>query len=92
MRLQKFQVSDPLFWGYQITLDIDSIYTSTDIIEILKNDMIDYFKNKNLELLIQELISIHFHVKNINIIKNNPNEDIIYICNHIHCSDISCHN
>ena len=90
MRLQKFQVSDETFWGYQITLDLDIIFNTKDIIEILKEDMINYFKKKNLQFLIDKINVIHLNVPDINKIKNCEVTEIVYICSHEH--NCSCCN
>lgn len=89
MKLIKFQVSDDIFWGYQVTIDIDVFHSSHDIIEVVRNDMINFFKSHNLLMLVDRINELPLHMPNIESLKNNVNaiNHVIYICTHEHkCS------
>ena len=94
MKLIKFQLSDELFWGYQITIDIDVFHSSHDIIEVVKNDMIIFFKSHNLLMLSDRIQELPLHMPCINSLKNNVNaiNQVIYICSHEHSCSCSCNN
>lgn len=82
--IRKFQLSDDIFWGYQVDINLNTVNSIKQIISIIKHDIISYLKPHNLEILIEKitdkkLYSIPFE----DILLSNPKE-IIYICNHPH--------
>lgn len=83
MNLRKFQVSDSLFWGYQIILDINFFTNEKHLVEIIKEDMIQFFKSKNLLMLAEKIPNYQFHIPSLSKIKLS-NDEIIYVCSHIH--------
>lgn len=91
VNLKNFQVSDEIFWGYKITLDIDFFNNEKDLIKIVKEDMKLFFKKFNLIMLSEKLDYIEFHIPNLNNIKQSNNQ-IIYICSHKHCNCCNCIN
>ena len=96
--IRTFQLSDDIFWGYQVNINLDTVHSIEQIICIIKHDVICYLKPKNLEILIEKirdkkLYSIPFD----DILLRDP-KDILYICNvpHDNCcisesGDHKCH-
>lgn len=84
MNLRKFQLSDDLFWGYQLTLDLDFFTNEQHLINIIKEDMIQFFKSKNLLQLVDKISQIELHIPPLSKIKQNINQQLVYVCSHRH--------
>lgn len=69
-----YQISDKLLWGFRITIE-----NNQNPIEIMKNQLINFFQEKNLVYLEDRVRKIDLHIHNY----NSDNNGIIYIC--------SCH-
>ena len=82
----KFQISDPVWWGYNINVDIDSFHNSESIIEYVLNNLNATLRSLNLlpQAEFLEKVKKDFHIHDItfeNLI-TNKNQEIIYICRH----------
>lgn len=86
MKLVTFQLSDEIFWGYKIVIDIDMFTSSHDIIEIVKDDMKQFFKSHNLLNLAERIDGLSLCMPCLQNLKNKINitEQIVYICSHEH--------
>ncbi len=79
-----FQISHELFWGYRLQINLQTINSYDDAINLIREDLIRFFQSRNLELLVQKLNEINFHVHQ----PNRPFElwhetdinDIFYVC------------
>lgn len=81
-----FQISDDLFWGFKIKINIDLYQNSEDIVEEVKEKLKDFLSTHNLQVLKEKVDTKILHTSSINQIHNSKNTDIIYVCmcNHGH--------
>lgn len=82
-----FQISDDTFWGYRIVVDMLYIDSLNTVIDLVKNDMKNYFLQRNMLQLVDkvEKLKLHCHSHpNAYLIKNlletTTEKDIIYLC------------
>lgn len=81
---RKFIISDDLFSGFEIIVDLDEHESLIDIINTITNALLTILKEKKLNILSQKLELINFHIHNYNfadILLSEP-DTIFYICNH----------
>lgn len=82
-----FQVSSEIFWGYRVTIDLSTVTTINDIIQFVCDDLEQYLRGANLQMLIEKLHASHFHIHSPFtsfdeiLIKADPNT-VIFICDH----------
>lgn len=81
MRMRKFQISSDLFWGWQTYVDIKRYPEVKDIAEIVKADLVQHLKEKNLMILAEKAAQLQLHCHDTIADK----EGIIYLCDH--CKD-----
>jgi len=89
MKLRKFQLSCPVFWGYNQYIYIEKYNNIDDIINDVLNSCEVFFKNNNLidmyEFFKTIKSSYHIHDCNFETILNSKDGDIFYICRHDNC-------
>jgi len=89
MKLRKFQLSCPVFWGYNKYIDIERFNNLNDIIKNVLDSCEEFFKSNNLIDLYEFFKSIkssyHIHDVNMDILLNSQENDIFYICRHDNC-------
>mgnify|MGYP006090558757 CR=1 FL=1 len=80
-----FQISDDLFWGFKVNLNIDLFNNSLDIVKEVKEQLKNFLSKHNLQVLKEKIYDKQLHTSSINDIRNSKNTDIIYVCtcNHI---------
>ena len=90
MKLRKFQISCPVFWGYHKYVDIEQYNNLNDIINNVLNDCELFFKSHNLIDLYEFFKSIkstyHIHDLTFDILLNSNDTDTFYICRHENCN------
>lgn len=78
------QISDELFWGYNMIININDYSSFEELGLAMKKDLIKFLNSHNLQLLKEkaELLNLHNH----NFEKYEDiyytNDDIIYLCGH----------
>ena len=89
MKLRKFQLSCPVFWGYNKYIDIEKYNNIKDILNHVLNSCEEFFKLNNLIDLFEFFKSIkhlyHIHDANFETLLNSNENDTIYICRHDGC-------
>lgn len=85
VNLRTFQISGNHFWGFKRTIDLDYFDTSEQIINKITDDIKEFLKKENLEILIEELRKKKYHIMDIGdiLVKTEP-KDTIFICDHCH--------
>jgi hypothetical protein len=86
VNLRKFSISDELFSGFEIMIDLDNLETIDNIIkEVLKNaiDVLEEKKFYNLVRLLKDKANkFHVHDYTFAEILMSQTNDIFYICSH----------
>ena len=77
-----FQISDDIFWGYQVKINMHTVHSVEQIISIIKHDIITYLKPKNLEILIEKIRDKNFYCISFEDILLCNSGDTVYLCNH----------
>lgn len=84
--ITKFQISDLIWWGYNLDVNITYFNNLDDIINYVINNLEVTLKSLNLlpqyELLQKVRSNFHIHNYSYENLLNNKNNDIIYICRH----------
>uniref|UniRef100_A0A6C0IXN2 Uncharacterized protein n=1 Tax=viral metagenome TaxID=1070528 RepID=A0A6C0IXN2_9ZZZZ len=75
-----FQISDDLFWGFKVRLNIDLYNNPADIVKEVKEQLKDFLSTHNLQVLKEKVDDKPLHTSSINHIRNSKNGDIIYVC------------
>jgi hypothetical protein len=82
----KFQISDPIWWGYNLTHNILEFNNLDEIVEYTINNLITTLKSLNLlpqaELLKNVKKDFHIHGNTFEDILNLNEDEIVYICRH----------
>ena len=90
MKLRKFQLSCPVFWGYNKYIDLEKYNNIHDIMKEVLNSCEEFFKSNNLidmyEFFKTIKLSYHIHDGNYETLLNSKDEDIFYICRHNDCN------
>ena len=83
---KKFQISDPIWWGYNLEIELDDFFNLNDIIDFVLENLQATLTSLNLlpqaEML--QKVKKEFHIHGLefkDIIEKNDN-DTIYICRH----------
>ena len=89
MKLRKFQLSCPVFWGYNKYIDIERYNNLNDIIKNVLDSCEEFFKSNNLIDLYEFFKSIkssyHIHDVTLDILLNSQEDTTFYICRHDNC-------
>jgi hypothetical protein len=89
MKLRKFQLSCPVFWGYNKYIDVEKYNNINDILKHVLNSCGEFFQSNNLIDLFEFFKSIkhlyHIHDANFESVINSKDTDIFYICRHDGC-------
>ena len=82
----KFQISDSLWWGYNIILNLDDFHNSEDIIEFVLDNLNVTLRSLNLVIQSEylEKVKKDFHIHDLTFeqILTNKEADTIFICRH----------
>ena len=85
MYRKKFQLSCPLFWGFNKYIDLDNCYNNKDIIQKMIKKLKDFLEENNLITLLEKLKKVendyHIHDYKFETILLSDTE-IYYICRH----------
>ena len=99
MKLRKFQLSCPVFWGYNKYIDVEKYNNLNDILIHVLKSCEEFFQSNNLIDLVEFFKSIkhlyHIHDSNFETILNSDENYTIYICRHDGCEthmDITIRN
>jgi hypothetical protein len=82
----KFQISDPIWWGYNIDINLDNYYNLDNIIEYILDNLNVTLRSLNLlpQAEFLEKVKKDFHIHNYrfeDILTFKENETV-YICRH----------
>ena len=80
-----FTISAELFGGYSLKVDLDEIESTEEVIALVKSDLTNFLKQKNLQMLIEKLEKQIYHCLSFGdiLIETQPNSTI-YLCGHCH--------
>ena len=79
-----FEISDELFGGFLIKIDLDIVESLEDIVEYMINELSTILKANNFEMLVDKLEKKYFHIHGYtfgNILLSDES-DKFYICGH----------
>ena len=78
------QISDKLFWGFNIIIEIDNYKSFDELIKLIKNELLLFLNTNNLiELaILAEGLKLHNHMYNDYQDLYSTKDDIIYLCGH----------
>ena len=81
---KKFKISDRTFSGYAVDLDMEYYDSLDQICTAVKNNLIQFLKLHNLEILENQAKQINFHIHDYSIedILIADKENIFWCCNH----------
>jgi hypothetical protein len=84
-----FQISDDLFWGYRVVIDVNRVESLRDAIQLVKDDLILYLKHRNLMTLAEKVsvLTLHMHEPMCafsELLSNTHPDQILYLCGHDH--------
>tara|TARA_B110001454_G_scaffold217085_1_gene241630 strand:+ start:1507 stop:1767 length:261 start_codon:yes stop_codon:yes gene_type:complete len=81
---RKFIISDELFSGFEMDIDLDRNESIIDIINTIKNELLSLLDDKNLSVLSQKLkvIDFHIHDHGFGDILLSDTDTIFFICSH----------
>ena len=95
MKLRKFQLSCPVFWGYNKYIDVEKYNNLNDIMTHVLDSCEEFFKSNNLIDLYEFFKSIkplyHIHGGDFQTLLNSDEEDTFYICRHDDCETTMDH-
>lgn len=78
------QISDELFWGFNIIVDINDYKSFDELIIKIKNELISFLNKNNLLCLVDKAKTLNLHNHNYKDYNElyEIKENIIYICGH----------
>lgn len=78
------QISDELFWGYNMIIDINDYSSFEELGLAMKKNLINFLNTHNLQLLKEKAELLNLHNHNFEKYEDiyNTNDDIIYLCGH----------
>jgi hypothetical protein len=84
MVVHKFKISDRLFQGFEIDLDLDYYDSVEEICKQVKETLLVHLNSNNFEVLKDEAEKINFHIHDFDFgdILLKEEEDITWVCNH----------
>jgi hypothetical protein len=76
------QISDELFWGFNIIIDLNNYSSIEEIGNLLKNELIVFLRSNNLLNLLDKAKELNLHHHNYSEYEElyNNNYDTIYFC------------
>lgn len=81
-----FQFSCDIFSGYKVEVDLDYVENLQEVIDYCVNRLKVLLSNNNLEILVNKINDINYHIHDItfeDILLSEPsNKPQFYICNH----------
>ena len=91
MKLRKFQLSCPVFWGYNKYIDIEKYNSIDAILKEVLDSCESFFQSNNLMDMVEYFKTIktayHIHDFTLEMIHNSKEEDVFYICRHDNCNN-----
>jgi len=88
VKLVRFQISENYLWGYNTLVDIHSVNSSQDIVNIVLNNCKQFLRSNNLLGLVDHLEDnknrFHIHGLNFNEYELAPDNETFYVCCHDH--------
>lgn len=76
------QISDELFWGFNMIIDLDNYKTFEELAILLKNELVVFLRTHNLLNLLDKAknITLHHHMYRTYEDLYRNDYDIIYFC------------
>ena len=82
----KFQISDPVWWGYNLDVELENFFNLQDIIDYVIDNLNATLRSLNLlpqaEFLEKVRKDFHIHNYNFENILTLEKDEIVYICRH----------
>jgi hypothetical protein len=80
--IRTFQFSSKIVGGYQVKVDLNTVFTIGDIEQICTAQMIQFLSDNNLTDALSNVENKTFHIHDVTIdkIKNPDRSDVFYIC------------
>ena len=75
------QISDEIFWGFNMIIDLDDYSSIEELSKLLKNELMEFLRNYNLlnQVDIAKKLELHNH-EYISYDELYRSGDIIYFC------------
>ena len=90
MKLRKFQISCPVFWGHNQYIDIDKYNNLDAIMNHFLDECEEFYKYNNLMDLYEFFKSVkhlyHTHDITFDMLHNSLETDTFYVCRHNNCN------
>lgn len=89
--IKQFICSSDIFQGYNILIDLNICDNIEDILIIFKKSMLKLFEDNSLEILVNKVndINFHIHTHTFEEILISERNTIYYICENNSCMDCS---
>jgi hypothetical protein len=81
---RKFEISDELFGGFSIQIDLDTVESLEDIVKYMIGKLSTALKTTNLVMLVDKLEEKYFHIHGFDFghILLSDKSDTFYVCGH----------
>ncbi len=78
------QISDEIFGGFEMIIDLDYFYSLDEIAQHVKTTLTNSLQRLHLETLVNQIKNKRFHIhdKNFCQLRNMQNDAILYVCGH----------
>ena len=78
------QISDEIFGGFEMVIDLDYFYSLDEIAQHVKTTLTNSLQRLHLVTLVNQIKNKQFHIhdKNFCQLRNMQNDAILYICGH----------
>ena len=78
------QISDVLFWGFNIIVEIDNYKSIDELSELIKTDLLLFLNTNNLLNLVTEAKKLNLHNHSFKEYKElyDTEDQVIYFCSH----------
>jgi hypothetical protein len=82
--IRTFKISDRTFSGYSVDLNLNYYDSMEEICLSVKNNLVIFLKENNLEILEQKAKGMHLHIHDYTIehILTSNNNTIFWCCSH----------
>ena len=79
-----FEISDELFGGFSIKIDLDTVESLEDIVKCVINELSTALKTNNLVMLVDKLEKKYFHIHGFAFghILLSDESNTFYVCGH----------
>lgn len=81
-----FKISSSLFLGFEVKLNPLRFHTISDIVETVRDCLIDFLDLYKLEILVQRARDMNLHIHDFVSVNELANVSTVYVCDHVSSS------